>query len=97
MTWRICGVQGCCSTVQPLVLSQADLRGCCCEACQQAPRLLRAPKALGYYGSWQAAAGTDSDDGEADGGRSHAPRSPDNSVWRVLGWPPAACSTWQLR
>ena len=43
------------------------MRGCCCAACLEAPRLLRAPKTQGYYGSWHAAAGADSD-GEADGG-----------------------------
>jgi predicted sulfurtransferase len=31
---------------------RAALRGCCCEACTAAPRLLRAEKAVGLYGTW---------------------------------------------
>ena len=27
-------------------------RGCCCEACQDAPRLLRPAKTAGQYGNW---------------------------------------------
>lgn len=27
-------------------------RGCCCEACQDAPRLLRPAKTAGLYGNW---------------------------------------------
>ena len=41
------------------------LRGCCCEACVAAPRLLRPAKVAGYYGTWasEAAAGLAGDEG----------------------------------
>lgn len=29
------------------------MKGCCCRACTDAPRLLRPPKAGGQYGNWQ--------------------------------------------
>ncbi len=48
--------------------AQSRMRGCCCEACLAAPRLLRAPKAQGYYGLWQAAAGAGGADVDADAG-----------------------------
>ena len=34
----------------------AELKGCCCEACVTAPRLLRPAKVAGYYGTWASEA-----------------------------------------
>lgn len=31
---------------------QTSFKGCCCEACQEAPRLLRPAKTRGLYGNW---------------------------------------------
>ena len=39
---------------------QAKLSGCCCEACMQAPRLLRPHKPQGYYGTYDQYLGFDS-------------------------------------
>ncbi len=55
--------------------AQSRMRGCCCEACLAAPRLLREPKAQGYYGLWQAAAGAGGADADADAG-ARAPGQP---------------------
>ncbi|MEW5313610.1 MAG: hypothetical protein WDW38_005164 [Sanguina aurantia] len=33
---------------------QTRLRGCCCEACLSAPRLLRPQKTEGYYSAWES-------------------------------------------
>ncbi|KAK9845288.1 hypothetical protein WJX81_002464 [Elliptochloris bilobata] len=52
---------------------KVDHRGCCCEVCLSAPRLLRAPKAQGYYGLWHAAAAAaGGGDGEVDASGSRA-------------------------
>ena len=47
---------------------QAEHRGCCCEECTCAPRVLRAPKAQGHYAPWHAAAAVAGSDSEDDAG-----------------------------
>ena len=36
----------------PAANLQATFKGCCCEACIDAPRLLRPAKPAGLYGNW---------------------------------------------
>ena len=38
--------------------AQVSLKGCCCEACIDAPRLLRPVKEQGLYGNWTEYAST---------------------------------------
>lgn len=39
-------------TPSPVPRQQTKFKGCCCEACQEAPRLLRPAKTRGLYGNW---------------------------------------------
>ena len=40
-------------------------RGCCCESCMSAPRLLRPAKTSGHYGTWATEAAAVGSDGDA--------------------------------
>jgi predicted sulfurtransferase len=44
---------------------KTQLKGCCCEECISAPRLLRPVKTTGQYGNWTQYGGSDSDSSEA--------------------------------
>lgn len=66
---------------------QTKFKGCCCEACQDAPRLLRPAKTAGQYGNWSAYV---EGEGELPSPLKMVPAA---FVWsvRVRFWAAAAC------